>query len=117
DFRKDLADYLNGCGGKLFSDSPWRPLGPRLVKRFQRLRQLHLHKWGITRLPNADLWPEADYAITSDRLDRWYQRQRDEDPAFTTRSYPVFMARVRRGENLSRMLIELDVDTGMPIDS
>ena len=91
-------------------------LGPRLVKRFQRLRQLHLHKWGITRLPDASLWPESDLMLTSKRLDRWYELQRDEDPAFTTRAYPVFMTRVRQGENPESSLIEFNVDTSLPID-
>lgn len=119
EFRKDLVAYLKGCGKGLFPSLRKRPLlGLRLRNRFQRLRQQHLHKWGITGLPDADLWPEeSDFTLTPERLDRWYELQREEEPAFTTSSYPVFMTKVRRGEDLSRMLIEFNLDTSLPIDS
>lgn len=113
DFRKDLAAYLNGCGKGLFPGK--RPLAPRLRKRYARLRQQHLEKWRIHSLPDAVLWPDSDFTITPDRLDRWYQGQRAEDPEFTAYSYPVFMSRARV-EYPQRMLIEFSVNISMPID-
>ena len=74
-FREDLCAYLKGCGKGVFRGL--RTL--RLAKRVQRLRQLHLQKWGIITPPDAELWPDADYTITPDRLDRWYLRQREEE--------------------------------------
>lgn len=118
EFRKDLVAYVNGCGKELFpSLRKWPLLSLRLKNRFQRLRQQYLHKWGITRLPDADLWPEeSDFTLTPERLDRWYELQREEEPAFTTSSDPVFMTRDRQSENPPCRLIEFNVDPRLPID-
>jgi hypothetical protein len=118
-FCKDLCDYLNNCGTALYYG--WslsaRQTNRRWKKR-QRLRELHLEKWKIDRVPHADLWPEdQDHLITRESLERWYQAARKESPTFTTVDDPVFMTKIRRGARLDRMFIEFCLDFHLPIDN
>lgn len=123
DFRKDLVNYVNACGPSLSPAWRRRPvLSPRLLRKFQRLEEQYLQKWGIIHVPDPALLPEADLVLTPEVLERWYQAARQEQaelgqPGFTTGiSSPVWMTSLRRGVRRKEMLVEFRLDMSFPVD-